>query len=148
LIDTTASYNNPAAWEDRAAKALTEGLASLTDFQVTRWFTDAFRSANPDIVAASVKTFVANDPKAYSETCRMLGTADLLAALPRMTMPAAIVVGDEDYATPVAMAQTMKTGLPNATIKVLDNARHLTPLETPERVAIELMRLLQPVAVT
>jgi 3-oxoadipate enol-lactonase len=47
LIDTTDWYGEeaPAAWEKRAKKTEQEGIASLVPFQVTRWFTEAFRKA-------------------------------------------------------------------------------------------------------
>jgi 3-oxoadipate enol-lactonase len=142
LIDTTASYGAPDKWEERAQAALKDGLKSLIDFQVTRWFTDGWRAAHPDIVKASVDIFLANDIPAYAETCRMLGAANLQDKLAGMTMPVAILVGDEDYATPVAMAETLHRGIKGSTLTVLKNARHLTPLETPERVVPALVELL------
>lgn len=145
LIDTTAWYGAeaPKQWADRAGKAIESGLSSLVDFQVTRWFGDAFRAANPDVVKQSVDVFLRNDVKAYAETCRMLGECDLRASLPRLAMPTAVVVGEEDYATPVAMAEALRRGIPGATLTVLAGGRHLTPLEQPARVAAELERLLQ-----
>jgi 3-oxoadipate enol-lactonase len=115
----------------------------MIDFQVTRWFTDGFRAAHPDVVKRNVDRFLANDPAAFAETCRMLGACNLEAALAGMTMPAAIVVGDEDYATPPAMAATLNRGIKRSSLTVLKGARHLTPLETPERVAAELARLFE-----
>ena len=143
LIDTTAWYDAPDKWEERAATAETAGLAAMIDFQVTRWFTDGFRASHSDLVKRNVDRFLANDPAAYAETCRMLGACNLTAALPGITAPAAIVVGAEDYATPVAMAESLHRGIKGSTLTVLDNARHLTPLETPERVAAELRRLTE-----
>jgi 3-oxoadipate enol-lactonase len=143
LIDTTAWYNAADKWEDRAMAGLKDGLKTLIDFQVTRWFTDGFRAAHPDVVKSGVDVFLANEPAAYAETCRMLGACNLEAALAQMTMPAAIVVGDEDYATPPAMAETLRRGIKGSSLTVLAGARHLTPLETPERVAAELARLIQ-----
>ncbi|MGZ3287685.1 MAG: alpha/beta fold hydrolase, partial [Xanthobacteraceae bacterium] len=84
-----------------------------------------------------------NDVQAYVETCRMLGAADLRAALPAMTMPTAIVVGEEDYATPVAMAEAMHRSIEGSTLTVLKGARHLTPLEVPDAIAGELIALLK-----
>jgi 3-oxoadipate enol-lactonase len=141
LIDTTAWYNAADKWEERAATG-SAGLKALIDFQVTRWFTDGFRAAHPDIVQSSVACFLANDPAAYAETCRMLGACNLEAGLSLMKMPAAVVVGDEDYATPVAMAETLHRGITGSTLTVLKGARHLTPVETPDRVAAELTRLV------
>jgi 3-oxoadipate enol-lactonase len=147
LVDTTACYGNPEAWEERAQKALHEGLKGLVDFQVTRWFGEAFRAQHPDVVSQCVARFVSNDVRAYAEACRMLGAADLRSALPRIEIPTAIVVGEEDYATPLAMAQALHRGIRGSTLSVLKGARHLTPLERPHEVAGVLRRLLDTVAV-
>jgi 3-oxoadipate enol-lactonase len=145
LIDTTAWYGAeaPKQWAERADKAVATGLGSLVEFQTTRWFGDAFRASHPDVVKACVDVFLRNDVKAYAETCRMLGSADLRSALAGMKMPTAILVGEEDYATPVAMAEDMHCGIAGSTLKVLKGARHLTPLEQPATIAAELARLLQ-----
>lgn len=149
LIDTTAWYGAeaPRQWEERAQKALQGGLKALVDFQVTRWFSDAFRAAQPGVVSQCVATFLRNDLRAYAETCRMLGAADLRKLLPGIRVPTAIVVGEEDYATPLGMAEELHRGIRGSTLTVLKQARHLTPLERPEEVAAQLRRLLDPVAV-
>jgi 3-oxoadipate enol-lactonase len=137
LIDTTACYGENAivAWEERGQKALDGGMVALTGFQEQRWFSDAFREANPDTVAESIAVFLQNDPQPYMETCRMLGSCDTRDALPDFDFPVAIVVGEEDYATPVAMAQEMHTAIPGATLQVIDNVRHYTPVEVPDLIA-------------
>lgn len=147
LVDTTACYDDPKAWEERAQKALEQGLQALVDFQVTRWFGEAFRAQRPDIVAQCVATFVSNDVRAYAAACRMLGAADLRGLLPRLEVPTAIVAGEEDYATPPAMAQELHRGIRGSTLTLLKGARHLTPLERPHAIAGVLRRLLDTVAV-
>jgi 3-oxoadipate enol-lactonase len=145
LFDTTAAYRAPEKWEERAATAEVKGLDALLEFQTTRWFTDGFRARRKDVVEASVKMFLANSPKAYAETCRMLGACDLTAALPRLTMPVRIAIGEEDYATPIAMSQALHRGIPGSVLTIIDHARHLTPLECPDRIAAELRTLLASV---
>jgi 3-oxoadipate enol-lactonase len=149
LIDTTAWYGPkaPEQWEERGQKGLLEGMASLIDFQKTRWVTDVFRAQHPEIVDDAISIFLANDPDAYLETCRMLGQVDL-RKLPPFDFPTRIVVGEEDYATPIAMAEATRTLIPGSTLTVLEHARHLTPLETPERVAAELMPLLTSTSIS
>jgi 3-oxoadipate enol-lactonase len=144
LIDTTAWYgaDAPKQWVERAEKAKRDGLGSLVEFQTTRWFGDKFRAENPAIVKRCVETILANDLPAYAESCRMLGTADMWAALPRLKRATAIIVGEEDYATPLAMAQALHDGINGSTLTVLPVARHLTPLEVPDRIATELRRLM------
>jgi 3-oxoadipate enol-lactonase len=145
LFDTTAWYGAeaPKQWAERADQAMEKGLASLVGFQTTRWFGDAFRTSHPDVVKQCVDVFLRNDVKAYAETCRMLGAADKRSALGGFRMPTAVVVGEEDYATPVTMAQALHKGIAGSTLTILKGARHLTPLEQPERIAAELDRPLQ-----
>ncbi len=145
LFDTTAWYgpNAPSDWEGRGRKAVQEGLASLLSFQETRWFTDDFRRERPEIVEGSKRVFLANDVKAYLETCRMLGNMDLRGGLAGIQAPTQILVGEEDYATPIAMAQALADAIPNSTMRILSQARHLSPLERPREVAESLLALAQ-----
>ncbi|WP_288940836.1 alpha/beta fold hydrolase [uncultured Roseovarius sp.] len=145
LFDTTAWYGPTAEsdWLARADKARENGLASMVDFQVTRWFTDAFREANPDTVEMCVNAFLANDIDAYYETCLMLGRADLRAALPGIDVPVEIVVGREDYATPPEMAEALRTAIAGAEMEIIEDGRHLTPLEYPERLASHVRKIIE-----
>jgi 3-oxoadipate enol-lactonase len=145
LIDTTAWYgpDAPKQWAERAERALHDGLAAMIDFQVTRWFSDRFRAEHPEIVQHCVEVFLRNDPNAYAETCRMLGACDLRAALPRIVVPTAVVVGEEDYATPIAMAEALHEGIAGSRLTMLRGARHLTPVEAPDQIAAELEHLLK-----
>jgi len=52
------------------------------------------------------------------------------------------MVGEEDYATPPAMAQAMHEAIAGSTLAVLPGARHLTPLERPDDIAAALEALL------
>ncbi|MGQ7793678.1 alpha/beta fold hydrolase [Faunimonas sp. B44] len=143
LVDTTASYgpDAPAAWEERALKALEGGMRALVDFQESRWFSPGFLEREPEAVARSVDVFVRNDVAAYAEACRMLGRCDVSRALPDFTFPVGIVVGAEDYATPPAMAEEMLAAIPGAELTVLEGVRHFTPIEAPAAVAEVIARL-------
>lgn len=143
LFDTTAWYgeNAPAAWAERSDKALVEGLGALVGFQKTRWFSDAFREANPDVVEAAVKVFLANDLPAYAATCTMLGAADLRQALPKFDFPCVIRVGSEDYATPPEMAKYLAENIPGAKMEIMESVRHFSPLEVPVTIAAALKEI-------
>ncbi len=109
LIDTTAWYgeDGPKAWRERAENARSKGLGGLVDFQVTRWFSDGFRNEHPELVSATTRVFLANDLQCYAATSLMLGDADLRHYAPSFRMPVGILVGEEDYATPIAMAERL-----------------------------------------
>jgi 3-oxoadipate enol-lactonase len=148
LIDTTAWYgpDAPAQWRQRGSQGRDQGLASLVAFQTTRWFSDAFRAENPAIVQQLVDVFVANDPDCYAATCDMLGAADLRAGVAALHVPAAVLVGAEDYATPPAMAEALVALLPGAGLTVLPDGRHLTPVQCPDRIATLLRDLAKAAA--
>ena len=148
LVDTTAWYGPeaPKQWEERAQRALSQGLASMVDFQKTRWFGDKFRAEHPKTVELAVETFLKTDPTAYAATCRMLGSFDLRPGLRSLEMPVRIVVGEEDYATPVDMAKVLNEGISGSKLSVLSGRRHLTPLEDPQAIAAEIERLLDEAA--
>jgi len=145
LIDTTAWYGEgaPEAWAGRAAKAEQGGMAALVDFQRERWFSEAFRNAQPQRVQRAVDTFVGNDVQAYVATCNMLGACDLRSTLGNISVPTCILVGEEDYATPIAMAEALHAGIDDSTLQVLAGVRHFTPLEIPDVIAAELGSLLE-----
>jgi 3-oxoadipate enol-lactonase len=148
LVDTTATYGEkaPEQWEERAQKALQSGMEVLVGFQKSRWFSEGWAKAHPEEVQAAVDIFLANDLQSYAETCRMLGRADKRAALPSIAVPTRILVGSEDYATPPTMAEAMRDAIPGATLRILDGAAHLSPLERPDDVAATLLELAKVAA--
>jgi|SRR5689334_15189224 len=144
LIDTTAWYGADAAakFKERADTARTKGLRSMIDFQLTRWFSDAFRANHPEVLERTTEVFVANDVECYAASCELLGAADTRSQLASFGMPTAIVVGEEDYATPVGMARQLHEAVRQSTLTIIAGARHLTPIEFPGRIAAELRGLL------
>lgn len=145
LVDTTAWYGAeaPQQWRERAETARAKGLGALVAFQATRWFGDAFRAEHPEILDALTKIFLANDIQCYQATCEMLGVADLRPLLPSITAPAAVVVGAEDYATPVAMAEALHQAIPQSTLTVIPQGRHITPAEKPGDIAAQILNLMR-----
>lgn len=145
LIDTTCWYgaDAPKAWRERADNARSKGLAGLIDFQVTRWFSDKFRNAYPELVAAATKVFLANDLECYAASCVMLGDADLRHHLQSFRMPVAVIVGEEDYATPIGAARQLHEAIKDSTLTILPGARHLTPIECPDQIASQLLSLIE-----
>ena len=144
LIDTTAWYGEdaPKNWRERAATARSKGLAGMVEFQSTRWFSDNFRSSHPELVNAKSRILLANDVDCYAATCVMLGDADLRPYLRSLRMPVAVIVGEEDYATPLVMARQVHEAIHGSTLTILPGARHLTPIECPEQIASQLLALL------
>jgi 3-oxoadipate enol-lactonase len=149
LIDTTAWYDPDAAanFRKRAAAAREAGMAGLADFQAARWFSDEFRARCPELVHRAIDVFLANDFECYAASCALLGDADLRPLLASFRIPVTIVVGEDDAATPVGMARHLHDAIAQSTLAILPGARHLTPIERPDRIASELLHLLRRASV-
>lgn len=145
LIDTTAWYGPtaPAAWAERAERALAGGLRSLSEFQLTRWFSAGFRAANSDLCAELLDVFAANDPGSYAASCRAMGAVDLREGVRRIDVPTTVVVGELDEATPPAHAKDLHSRIRGSTLHIVPGSKHLTPYERPAEVADRLEPILR-----
>ncbi len=63
---------------------------------------------------------------------------DFRHALPRITVPALVAVGDQDRVTPPAAAVELAAALPEGRLFIVEGAGHIAMLERPERLNPEL----------
>ncbi|MGH3377725.1 MAG: alpha/beta fold hydrolase [Actinoallomurus sp.] len=134
LADTTAWYgeNAAGAWAERAERAAGVPRAEQLPFQVDRWFSPAFRESGPDEVERVTRIFLRTDSKAHAAASIAMGRLDARPLLPDVRATTLVVVGQDDYATPPAMAGELAGGIPGATLLPLPGLRHLSLIERPE----------------
>lgn len=133
LADTTASYgpDRVAAWADRAANALNKPRDKQLAFQLDRWFSPEFVKREPEEAKRVSELFLATDSRAHAQASIALGAFDGTGLLKNITAPTLVIVGEHDYATTPAMAQALADGIPNATLKIFEKARHFSMFEAP-----------------
>jgi len=146
LVDTSAWWGPtaPQDWRARAEGAAKDGLAPMVPIQLGRWFSDQYRETHPEIMQAITRIFLASDVKCYQSSCAMLGETDLrdtAKAIHSLRLPVAIIVGEDDQATPLAMSETLHELIPRSTLTIVPKGRHLTPIEFPAKVAAALRNL-------
>src|SRR5207248_1511319 len=86
------------------------------------------------------------DPRPRGTAARAVRTAalpelmemDLRHAVPRVRVPAIVLVGEHDRVTPPAGAVALTAALPEGRLVVIPDAGHIPMLETPEPVVREL----------
>jgi 3-oxoadipate enol-lactonase len=137
LVDTTCWYGETAKadWEARAEKAMTDGLDSLAAFQLARWFTPEFLGQRPEVAQHLLQTFKSMRLDAYVATCEAMGAMDLREQIGSITVPTAVLVGADDPATPVRMAEELQRRIAGASLHVMADCSHLSAVEQPEVVA-------------
>jgi 3-oxoadipate enol-lactonase len=133
LADTTANYGQDrvAVWADRADNALRKPRDKQLSFQLDRWFSPEFVKQEPAEAKRVSELFLATDSRAHAQACLALGGFDGLALLTNITADTLVVVGEHDYATTPAMAQTLADGIPGAQLRIFEKARHFSVFEAP-----------------
>lgn len=89
-----------------------------------------------------VERWARNDAGAYLRALSAIVGWGVTARLPSITCPTLIVAADQDY-TPVAWKQWYTALMPNASLVVIDDARHMMPVEKPEAFHAALIPFLQ-----
>ena len=102
---------------------------------VSRWFTDEFRAANPDIIAAYAKRSRENDPKAYAAAYRVLATGDLADRLHEIKIPALVATAENDIGSSPRMARLMHERIAGSKLHIFPHLRHSILTEAPQDVA-------------
>jgi pimeloyl-ACP methyl ester carboxylesterase len=142
-------------WPTRDVK-LARAMLPLTRYFPPTWLlsilrTDLLRGyRESERGARSVEMYVrpfasAEGRDAFFEHLRALDSADTEALAPRLkdiVAPTAVVWGSHDPFLPVSIARRLQEAIPRATLEIIPDARHFTPEEAPERIAVLLRELL------
>lgn len=135
LADTfaAAETDEGKAWRNALAdRLLREGMAPYADEVLPKMMAPHNVAAQP-AVAAHVLRMMRGAPAAGAAAA-LRGRAerpDYVPMLPKVAVPALVVVGSDDEYTPVADAQVLRDGIPGSTLVVIEGAGHLPNLERP-----------------
>ncbi len=130
LSNTSAFMGPPASWQTRIDAVRRDGMAAIAEAVLSRWLTERFAAARPDLAAALVATLRATDPQGYAGCCAAIRDMDLRPTAARITTPALVIGGSEDPATPPDHAVALARHLQGATLLMLPTA-HLANIEAP-----------------
>ena len=147
LVDTKATDDGPEARqarEDVAAAALAAGsLAPLAEGMLTGLLGETTRATNPEAVERTRVFIESADARAAAWSMRaMAKRPDSLPDLARFAGPALVLAGQEDTLSPLAEQQLMTAALPNVETVYLPECGHLSALEKPAEVSLELLEFL------
>jgi 3-oxoadipate enol-lactonase len=128
LANTAARIGSVELWTERMQVASTEGLDQLAEGAMARWFTGAFRAAEPETVARMRATMCRTQVAGYLGCCAALRDADLRSVASRVRAKCLVVTGLHDVATPHAAGMWLAETIPVAQLLMLD-AAHLSNIE-------------------
>jgi 3-oxoadipate enol-lactonase len=139
LADTRAAADDDAGRQRRLESALAmesgdpPALAALTDSLVPRLVAPSTLTTRPDLVAWLRQEIAAAPPAGVAAAQRgMAERPDRTPLLPRIAVPALIIVGEEDAITPPAECRVLRDRISGARLVTIGRAGHLSNLEQPE----------------
>ncbi len=141
LACTTAEV--PAApWDARIKMVREGGMAVLVDMVMSRYFTDEFRAAHPDVAGTAQAFLQTQDPAGYAGCCAAIRDMHLLPKLGAIACPTVVIGGARDISTPFEdHGRKIAAAIPGATTVLLDTA-HLACLEDPQGFAAAVRSVL------
>jgi (E)-2-((N-methylformamido)methylene)succinate hydrolase len=111
-----------------------EPPASYFEASSTRWFTDEFRAAHPDLLAAKKQVIARMDTDRYAACYRVLAESDFADELYRIKNPTLVMTGEHDQGSNPRMARLMHERIAGSSLIVLPHLRHSILLEAPDIV--------------
>ena len=129
-------------WNARIETVERDGIAAIAEPILARWFSTAYRSANPEAMAGWHAMLTRSSASGYAAVCRAIRDADLTDAARGIDVPTVCLAGGEDGATPPALMRELADLVPGAEYRCLDGVGHLASIERPGDVARALRDLL------
>ena len=144
LADTAARMGTAELWETRIEAISTNGLASMADGVMERWFPPAFR-ATPECLAWR-HMLVRTPEQGYLGCCHALANADLTASTAKLRLPVLGICGSEDGASPPDLVKGTIDLIPGARFVEIADTGHLPCVDGADAFAQHLTAFLAETA--
>jgi len=133
-----------AARRAQAGRVEQEGVASLANEMLPKLLSERTRAERPDVVE-KVRSMIEATP-AQTIVHALDGLADRLDStelLPTIDVPTLVIGGSEDRITPPSELEFLANAIPDARLKMIEGAGHLTNLEAPAEFNLALVHFLE-----
>jgi 3-oxoadipate enol-lactonase len=144
LCDTMSVLPEGAqsVWAERIASARAQGMESLVEATLQRWFTADCLAEEPAPVKLIRQYFLATPVEGYIGCSEAITQLDYLDRLHTIALPTLVMVGAEDPGTPVATAEAIQQRIPGARLEIIPAASHLSNVEQPDEFNRRLLAFL------
>ena len=117
----------------RGADAKRDGIGSILDVTMRRWFNDTFVDAGGD--AAVRERLLTTDVNGWADAWNAMATIDTAPRLREIKVPALCLVGEFDKSSPPPVVRGIADAIPGARFAVISGAPHMPFIEQPAETA-------------
>lgn len=143
ICNSAAKSGDHAFWTARMNAVLENGVASIADGIMERWFSPQFRAERTEELAGWRNMFLRCDARGYAATCATLRDADLRDRISAITLPTLLVAGEKDLAMPAAQVEATAAAIPGARFEIFPGVGHIPSIEAPEKLASLMLEFLK-----
>ncbi|MEX3015877.1 3-oxoadipate enol-lactonase [Gymnodinialimonas hymeniacidonis] len=133
LSNTGAKIGTREMWEERIATLRAGGMAAMSDAIMERWFAPAFRSS--DAVSPWRRMVETCPVEGYAGCSAAIAGSDFYTTTAALRLPAMVIAGDRDGATPPDLVRELAELIPGARFELMRNVGHLPCVEKPDEYA-------------
>lgn len=142
ISNSAAKIGDAGMWRERIAAIRENGLASIGEATMERWFSPAFRDGRE----APWRRMLERQPVGgYIACCEAIAAADLRSGAGALRLPVRLIAGSEDGATPLEVVRATADLIPGARMDVIEGAGHIPCVESPADYAAILTRFLKEI---
>ncbi len=143
LSNTAAKIGNPALWDERIAAVHANGVESLADAVMERWFSEGFRNT-PELELWR-NMLVQQAGNGYAGCSAAISGTDFYTTTSNLRLPTLGIAGSEDGSTPPDLVRETTDLIPGSQFHLIRRAGHLPCVEQPEEYAQVLTDFLKSV---
>ncbi|MGB3301422.1 3-oxoadipate enol-lactonase [Gordonia sp. (in: high G+C Gram-positive bacteria)] len=143
LLCTSAHMPPAQGWLDRAATVRANGIASIAEAVVSRWFTPDYLTANVDRKQSYEAMVAATPDEGYAGCCEAIAAMDLRDDLAAISAPTLAIAGAEDPATGPDSLRAIVDNISDGRLLVVPESAHLANAQQPEIVTPAIVEHLR-----
>lgn len=143
LSNTAAKMGDPIIWQQRINSIQKDGMSSMADAIMKRWFGSAFLSTAE---AIGWRHMLLRTPETgYTGCCHAIANADLTETTPRLRLPVMGIAGSSDAASPAELVAATISLIADAQFHVIQEAGHLPCVECPSEYTALLGNFIESI---
>ncbi|GHF54122.1 3-oxoadipate enol-lactonase [Seohaeicola zhoushanensis] len=143
LSNTAAKIGTAEMWKTRIDAVNADGIESLADAVMERWFSKGFR-ATPELEIWR-NMLVRQPAEGYAGCSAAIAGTDFYTTTAGLRLPTLGIAGDEDGSTPPDLVRETVDLVPGSRFHLIRKAGHLPCVEQPEEYAAALTAFLKEV---
>ncbi len=135
LLCTGAQIGDADGWNARINAVQNDGIASMANAILQRWFSDVFRNSRTAELAGYSNMLTRTSAEGYAGVCAALRDSDFTDDCCKISVPTVCIAGEDDLATPPPLLQELARLISGATYESIHSCGHLPCIEAPDVVA-------------